>query len=464
MADYSSYERRYISFLSSHSLYKWPHSSLDPGDLAKAGFRYNPNYISKDNVTCFDCGLHLANWKARDDPLQKHIRHLEGRKCNFIEKITPYACKQCSRRFACDIKRKLHVYETHSRKLQTPVALTSSESSTLKDDIAALALRMRNTTLSTLPTLPTVPQSSLTTAPTKPAKASSNESESSIEKEPNHMPSAAEYPDHHHPTANLYEDSWPERYAPKWMPAYSPPADLLPSCLNESTSTYESRLESFSSDPYFKWPHSWPDFSPQLLARAGFAYDPTSTQQDRIYCPCCDLEMKLLTPDLNTWEKHMQQTNCKWVHNENHPFVCRRCPERFASNTKLHANVQKHHSKQAKAKANIAVWDQSDSCDHKHTPKLGESLWKRNTESPNLFITPSTSPRPVPEAPFKAKVSILPIQMPPTPPASPKSAPTSVASIVTSLASPTSQPRQNQFRLFECLPLLLSLWQQHPRC
>ena len=261
-------------------------------------------------------------------------------------------------------------------------------------------------TFSAPTTLPIGPQSSLIEAPTKPITTPDSELESPNEEKPN------------------YKDLWPKEYAPKWIPGpYTATTELLPPRLNTLISTYESSLKSFTSHPHFEWPHTWPHFSPQLLARAGFAYDPTYVLQDCIYCPCCELELKLLMPDLNVWERHMQEdeSDCKWVHNENHPFACRRCPERFASNTKLHAHVQKHHSKQAKAKSNTVVWDQGNSHDHKLTPKLGKSSWKKNIESFSLPITPSASPTAVPSIPSVMSTSIPSTPAPHTPPISSES-------------------------------------------
>lgn len=50
-------------------------SSLTVGQLAKAGFYYNPVPESSDNVRCFTCGSNLDGWEAGDDPAAEHVKH-----------------------------------------------------------------------------------------------------------------------------------------------------------------------------------------------------------------------------------------------------------------------------------------------------------------------------------------------------------------------------------------------------
>ncbi|KAI0764888.1 hypothetical protein C8Q74DRAFT_1318439 [Fomes fomentarius] len=54
---------------------KWPHSSsfkATPETLAEAGFYYNPEPDSPDNVTCFMCRKTLGGWEPDDDPFTIH--------------------------------------------------------------------------------------------------------------------------------------------------------------------------------------------------------------------------------------------------------------------------------------------------------------------------------------------------------------------------------------------------------
>ena len=54
---------------------KWPHPAsfkATPQNLAEAGFYYDPDSSSTDNVTCFMCGKHLFGWEEDDDPFAIH--------------------------------------------------------------------------------------------------------------------------------------------------------------------------------------------------------------------------------------------------------------------------------------------------------------------------------------------------------------------------------------------------------
>ncbi|KAK1755573.1 hypothetical protein QBC47DRAFT_380690 [Echria macrotheca] len=53
----------------------WPHKSLSPVDLAKAGFFFEPFPGSPDNVVCFLCNKSLDGWEADDKPLEEHVKH-----------------------------------------------------------------------------------------------------------------------------------------------------------------------------------------------------------------------------------------------------------------------------------------------------------------------------------------------------------------------------------------------------
>ncbi|TGO17514.1 hypothetical protein BTUL_0017g00950 [Botrytis tulipae] len=54
---------------------KWPHKSLLPEELAKAGFFYYPSQSNPDNCACFLCHRSIDAWEEGDDPLKEHLKH-----------------------------------------------------------------------------------------------------------------------------------------------------------------------------------------------------------------------------------------------------------------------------------------------------------------------------------------------------------------------------------------------------
>ncbi|KAK5661212.1 hypothetical protein OQA88_11103 [Cercophora sp. LCS_1] len=54
---------------------QWPHKSLSPVDLARAGFFFEPFSGSPDNVVCFLCNKSLDGWEDEDKPLEEHLKH-----------------------------------------------------------------------------------------------------------------------------------------------------------------------------------------------------------------------------------------------------------------------------------------------------------------------------------------------------------------------------------------------------
>ncbi|KAF7945165.1 hypothetical protein EAE96_009944 [Botrytis aclada] len=54
---------------------KWPHKSLLPEELAKAGFFYYPSQANPDNCACFLCHRSIDAWEEGDDPLKEHLKH-----------------------------------------------------------------------------------------------------------------------------------------------------------------------------------------------------------------------------------------------------------------------------------------------------------------------------------------------------------------------------------------------------
>ncbi|THV48897.1 hypothetical protein BGAL_0222g00170 [Botrytis galanthina] len=54
---------------------KWPHKSLLPEELAKAGFFFYPSQANPDNCACFLCHRSIDAWEEGDDPLKEHLKH-----------------------------------------------------------------------------------------------------------------------------------------------------------------------------------------------------------------------------------------------------------------------------------------------------------------------------------------------------------------------------------------------------
>ncbi|RWS29565.1 putative inhibitor of apoptosis-like protein [Leptotrombidium deliense] len=65
--------------LESFQTGNWPHSFIDPKDLAKAGFFY---LLNSDRVQCAFCRGVVCNWEQGDIPLMEHMRHYP--RCEFL--------------------------------------------------------------------------------------------------------------------------------------------------------------------------------------------------------------------------------------------------------------------------------------------------------------------------------------------------------------------------------------------
>ncbi|KAL8734308.1 MAG: hypothetical protein Q9166_001506 [cf. Caloplaca sp. 2 TL-2023] len=52
---------------------KWPHSSPDPAQLARAGFFYNPTASTPDGTTCYLCHCNLDGWEEDDSAIGEHL-------------------------------------------------------------------------------------------------------------------------------------------------------------------------------------------------------------------------------------------------------------------------------------------------------------------------------------------------------------------------------------------------------
>uniref|UniRef100_A0A8H7TTE4 BIR-domain-containing protein n=1 Tax=Bionectria ochroleuca TaxID=29856 RepID=A0A8H7TTE4_BIOOC len=56
----------------------WPHKTISPESLARAGFFFLPFSDNPDNVVCFLCEKSMDGWEEGDDPLREHLKHSPG--------------------------------------------------------------------------------------------------------------------------------------------------------------------------------------------------------------------------------------------------------------------------------------------------------------------------------------------------------------------------------------------------
>ncbi|KAI0746858.1 hypothetical protein C8Q80DRAFT_802071 [Daedaleopsis nitida] len=71
----SKFKRSKASSSKITSSSKWPHPKsfkATPNSLAEAGFYFDPDHESPDNVTCFMCNKSLGGWEPDDDPFAIH--------------------------------------------------------------------------------------------------------------------------------------------------------------------------------------------------------------------------------------------------------------------------------------------------------------------------------------------------------------------------------------------------------
>ena len=61
-------------------------SSVEPEQLALAGFRYSGQASGTDMVRCDYCSGRLQRWEETDEPLQEHARHYPD--CPFLHPLT----------------------------------------------------------------------------------------------------------------------------------------------------------------------------------------------------------------------------------------------------------------------------------------------------------------------------------------------------------------------------------------
>ncbi|XP_044597131.1 baculoviral IAP repeat-containing protein 6 isoform X2 [Cotesia glomerata] len=64
---------------------KWPHMNYKwalPGQMAQAGFYYEPNATAEDRAMCFTCNVCLVCWEPTDEPWSEHERHSPT--CPFV--------------------------------------------------------------------------------------------------------------------------------------------------------------------------------------------------------------------------------------------------------------------------------------------------------------------------------------------------------------------------------------------
>ncbi|KAF5019646.1 hypothetical protein F66182_8350 [Fusarium sp. NRRL 66182] len=84
---YITYESRLASFHKSAKkrgstasgrgtkALSWPHKTITPDSLARAGLFFSPAPQNPDNAICFLCQKGLDGWEENDDPLVEHLKH-----------------------------------------------------------------------------------------------------------------------------------------------------------------------------------------------------------------------------------------------------------------------------------------------------------------------------------------------------------------------------------------------------
>ncbi|KAI1849380.1 hypothetical protein JX266_004875 [Neoarthrinium moseri] len=56
----------------------WPHKRIEPTNLARAGFYFDPTPEQPDNAVCFLCQKRIGGWEDGDDPVEEHVRLSPG--------------------------------------------------------------------------------------------------------------------------------------------------------------------------------------------------------------------------------------------------------------------------------------------------------------------------------------------------------------------------------------------------
>lgn len=107
--DYSTillhYEQRLRSFVGAPCRTSGP--SVE--ELAWYGWRYDPNDISSDRVTCVYCKGNLRDWTDDDDAEEEHKRWYSH--CKFVNIIGSYPFKGVKRRDQIAINRQMNFYD-----------------------------------------------------------------------------------------------------------------------------------------------------------------------------------------------------------------------------------------------------------------------------------------------------------------------------------------------------------------
>ncbi|KAK6174437.1 hypothetical protein SNE40_017714 [Patella caerulea] len=117
----ASYQNRLDTFK------QWPHHSISPRDVSRAGL-----YMTGrgDSVKCFTCNVILKNWKPTDDPFIEHRKWSQS--CSYI-------AEKSSKNQRENISKEKHSLETFSTpdKSTNPMpssALTSAEAESLREE------------------------------------------------------------------------------------------------------------------------------------------------------------------------------------------------------------------------------------------------------------------------------------------------------------------------------------------
>ncbi|KAI9708845.1 MAG: hypothetical protein M1812_007865 [Candelaria pacifica] len=320
----ATFENRLASFTA-----KWPHNQLLPAEMAAAGFYHKPT-VSNDRVACFHCNLQLHGWLNDDNPFLYHA--FGSKNCSWAKKVYPDSAT-------------LPTYEKPASKQpqSPPPSIRKPAEPAAKPSAFGTA---------TLPLSPpsTPPSAPLELSQLKPAL-----------KQPE--------PTSPHPSPT---ETLPPIYSGFAMIILAHKQSISPST-PPSSPLAASRPKP--ADPAAK-PPTTPSTTPLLETRK-----PTRNVATKATTSATPKPAELAAnPSIATLPPSPPPTPPI----ENSLFACRRCPEQYTTNTKLHEHIRLRHAK------------------------------KPAIKQPNLPPTPPSSP------PATLQLSKLPLSCPATPPATPR--------------------------------------------
>ena len=107
-----------------------------------------------------------------------------------------------------------------------------------------------------------------------------------------------------------------------------------------------------------------------------------------------------------------------------HPYECKRCPERFSSNSRLHRHIDAHHTKKT-TEISPPTSPAPTATPTRHSAPSAPSAPPSPTSTPKLSLSPPPSPVPAPTIPEKPSPAAQTVEntRPQTPPRTPTSSP-----------------------------------------